>query len=392
MKVLVLNGSFCEIPLIEECHKLGHYVVTTGNMPQLEGHACADEYIKADYSDYKAILDIVRARSIGAVLTCANDFGAITAAYVDEKMGWCRHDTYEHAKRLHQKDLFKDYMMANGYPVPWSKAFASEEDAIQFVKETKSYPVIVKANDLTGGKGVHRADSPDQAVVALQEAFARSRSKHVVVEQFVEGRQQTFVTFLHERKVVAYTGCDSFSYVNPYLIQSETLPSVGIDDVKDELIRIIESIAVDLKLADGIFAFQYMKVGSDVCIFEMMRRPFGNQFLRLVEYNTDFPWHLAQVIVETGGDWAVVRRKPVDKCFCGHFGVMATRNGTLAGYSIPADILSHVYKRFDMKKVGEKINDFENERVTFLHFEYDDAATMQREVATYYNRIKVEVQ
>ena len=30
---------------------MGYYVVTTGNMPDLQGHQFADEYIPADYSD-----------------------------------------------------------------------------------------------------------------------------------------------------------------------------------------------------------------------------------------------------------------------------------------------------------------------------------------------------
>ena len=59
-KVLVLNGSFCELPIIEECHNLGYYVITTGNMPELMAHKYADEYIQADYSDYETILNIVK--------------------------------------------------------------------------------------------------------------------------------------------------------------------------------------------------------------------------------------------------------------------------------------------------------------------------------------------
>ena len=54
-KVLILNGSFCEVPIIKKAKELGYYVVTTGNMPNLVGHQYADEYIPADYSDKEAI-------------------------------------------------------------------------------------------------------------------------------------------------------------------------------------------------------------------------------------------------------------------------------------------------------------------------------------------------
>ena len=57
-KVLILNGSFCEVPIIKKAKELGYYVVTTGNMPNLVGHQYADEYIPADYSDKEAILKL----------------------------------------------------------------------------------------------------------------------------------------------------------------------------------------------------------------------------------------------------------------------------------------------------------------------------------------------
>ncbi|MGM9831111.1 MAG: acetyl-CoA carboxylase biotin carboxylase subunit family protein [Paludibacteraceae bacterium] len=390
-RVLVLNGSFCEIPLIEQCHALGYYVITTGNMSDLIGHDYADEYIAADYSDYEAVLSIVKSHHIDAVLTCANDFGAITAAYIDEHMGWHRRDTFGNAQLLHHKDLFKTYIQQKGYPTPISVVFTEKRKALEYIDTIRSFPVIVKANDLTGGKGILRADDKAQGVIAVENAFQRSRSKHIVIEPYVVGRQQTFVTFLYQKKVIASASCDSFSYVNPYLIQAETLPAKDIDIIRDKLIRIIEEIASDLQLADGIFAFQYIRNGEDLYIIEMMRRPFGNQFLQLVEWNSDFPWHLAQVIVETGGDWGLVQRKQIDRPYCGHFGVMTDRNGKLKGWSIPEDIREHIVNMFVMKHAGDYITDYNNERVAFLHFAYDNYDEMEQAVQTYYQRIKIDL-
>ena len=48
-RVLVLNGSFCEAPIIKKAKEMGMYVITTGNAPNLIGHQYADEYIPADY-------------------------------------------------------------------------------------------------------------------------------------------------------------------------------------------------------------------------------------------------------------------------------------------------------------------------------------------------------
>ena len=394
-KVLVLNGSFCELPIIEECHRQGFYVITCGNMPELMGHQYADEYVCADYSDYTRILEIVRERDIHHVLSCANDFGSITAAYVDEQMGWHHHDTFENATLLHHKDLFKSYIQSKGYPTPISKFFDSEWEAISYVNKNPSFPLIVKANDLTGGKGILKAENTKEAVAAINNAFSRSRSKHILIEPFVTGDQQTFVTFLHDEKVIATSSCDSYSYVNPYLIQAETLPAKNIEDVQHQLVSIIEEMASDLHLSDGIFAYQYIRKGKDFQIIEMMRRPFGNQFLKLVELNSGFPWHQAQVTAETGGDWSFLKgydNRSTAPIYCGHYGIMSDHNGKLVGYNIPATIRKHIIKEFVMKNSGDMITDYMNERISFLHFQYGDYAEMCDEVSTYNREIVVEVE
>ena len=97
-RVLVLNGSFCEAPIIKKAKEMGMYVITTGNAPNLIGHQYADEYIPADYSDKEKVLQIVKDNDIEGVISCANDFGVLTAAYVAEQMGWPGHDKYEIAK------------------------------------------------------------------------------------------------------------------------------------------------------------------------------------------------------------------------------------------------------------------------------------------------------
>ena len=338
-RVLILNGSFCELPIIEECHNQGFYVITTGNMPELMAHKYADEYIQADYSDYETILNIVKEHNIDHILTCANDFGCITAAYVDEKMGWHNHDSFETAKKLHHKNLFKEYIQSKNYPTPYSIVFNNKSDAYKFVNDSIKYPIIIKANDLTGGKGILKAETTEEAYYAIDNAFTKSRTKHILIEPFITGDQQTFVSFIHNKKVIASSSCDSYSYINPYLIQAETLPANDIIDVQEYLISIIEEIAKDLELSDGIFAFQYIRNGKDIQIIEMMRRPFGNQFLQLVEMNSGFPWHRAQVIAETGGDWGFLDDIDISKCkirYCGHYGIMVDKNGILKKCDIAA--------------------------------------------------------
>ena len=49
-KLLMLNASMYEIPLIYAAKELGFYVITTGNNSSAPGHKAADEYAKLKLS------------------------------------------------------------------------------------------------------------------------------------------------------------------------------------------------------------------------------------------------------------------------------------------------------------------------------------------------------
>lgn len=388
-RLLILNGSFCEITLIKEAKKLGYYVITTGNMPDLIGHSYADEYICADYSDKEKILEIVKEKEIDRIVSCANDFGVLTACYVAEKMGWPGHDSYETAVTLHHKDKFKEFTYENDIPSPRSYSFKDKDLALEHIKNVE-YPIIVKANDLTGGKGILKAENLEEAKIAVDNAFFKSRDKNIVIEPYIEGTQHTIVTFLVNKKIVAYSSCNCYSPINPYLIQTEILPADDIDELKDELFGIIEKIATKLNLADGILALQYIKKNGKPYIIETMRRCFGNQFLTVVGMESGFPWEEATVRAETGMDCSGLKCGVPKAKYCGHHGIMATRNGIVKGYSIDPSIEKHIFQKIEMIKPGERLNDYMNERIAYIWYTYEDRDEMIQAAKSFNELIKIE--
>lgn len=370
-KLLILNGSLSEATIIQKAKELGYYVITSGNNPSLIGHSFADEYIEADYSDKEAILKIVQEKGIDKIVSCANDFGVITAAYVAEKLGLPGHDTYETANLLHQKDLFKNFIQNLGIRTPFSVPFSDYESAIEFVK-TAEYPIIVKATDLTGGKGILKAENYHEAVVAINNAFDRSRVNHIVIEPYIVGEQQSLVTFIKDKKIIASVSCDCFSPINPYLIQSELLPGRYFEHMKKELCPVIERICKELNLVDGMLTIQYIIKDGKPYIIELMRRCLGNQFLTVAGAVTGFPWEEALVKAETGMNLDELKyTEPMAK-FTGHHGIMAQQNGIVEKYTIAPEVEKHIFKKIEIMKSGDEINDHFNERVAYIYYAYDN--------------------
>lgn len=370
-KLLILNGSISEVTLIDKAKELSYYVITSGNAPSLIGHSHSDEYIMADYSDKEAILKIVKENNVDRIVSCANDFGVITSSYVAEKMGWPGHDSYETSVLLHQKDLFKEFIQSIGIRTPISKPFSDKESAVEYVQNAE-YPIIVKATDLTGGKGILRANNIDEALAAIDNAFNRSRVKHIVIEPFIEGEQQTIHTFIKDKKVVSSVSNDAFSPINPYLIQAELFPAKGIEKIQDELISFIELICNKLNLVDGMLTLQYIVKDGKPYIIELMRRALGNQYLTVAGVMNGFPWEEALIRAETGMDLSVLKSSSPKAKFAGHHGIMATRNGIIKSYSIPPEIEAHIFKKIEMVKPGGRIDDYMNERIAYIYYTYDN--------------------
>ena len=159
--------------------------------------------------------------------------------------------------------------------------------------------------------------------------------------------------------------------INPYLIQSETLPARGIEKIQDELHLFIEQICAALQLVDGMFTLQYIVKDGEPYVIEMMRRCLGNQFLTVAGKVTGFPWEEALIRAETGMPIdEIVIDNPVAS-FAGHHGIMGEKNGKIRGYHIDKELQSHVFQTIEMIKPGDSINDYMNERVAYIYYAFD---------------------
>ncbi|MBR0514232.1 MAG: ATP-grasp domain-containing protein [Clostridia bacterium] len=388
-KVLILNGSFCETPVIKKAKEMGFYTISTGNDPTLEGHSFSDEYIHMDYSDKENILSLIMSHSIDGVISCANDFGTITTAYVNDKMGWIGRDSLENVLLLHHKDRFKAYCAAKDIPSVISHSFTEKETLLAYARNC-DYPIIIKANDLTGGKGIQKAENFQEAISAAEYAFSASRAKNVLVEPFIIGTQHAVDAFIANGKIIASTSCNCISSINPYLIQTETYPCIYEEDIKP-ICQIIQNMVDDLHLADGVFTVQYMRNSNGIYILEVMRRLTGNLSFTLYEKASGFPWYEGYILSQLGLPCDHLKSAAPEAKYCGHHGIFARGNGIIEDYEIPSDIQRHIYQLVELKKRGERIQNYMFERIASFFYTYDSHEEMNHDAKEFFNRVVVHM-
>ncbi len=391
-KILLLGGGHAEIPLIQAAHELGWYVITTGNAREGLGHPYADKNVFADFSDKDAMLELAKSEGVQAVCSGCNDFALLSTVYVCEKLGLPGHDSYATSLKIHHKDKYRALATRLGIPTPRALVVRSAADFETAITQL-TFPIIVKPVDLTGGKGIHRAATADEARVAYKDACSRTRQDHIVVEEFVQGSNHGFSAMLVKGKVAFAFSDNEQYYINKYMVSGANSPSTSSDKTLAMLREYSERIAQELHLVDGILHIQYIeRADGTPIIIEICRRPPGDLYIKFVKYATgvDYPKFIVQA--ETGEDISSIADVPTQGFWLRHCIMSDCQageqtatgdicKGIVRDVTFAPEIQGNIVEKFLWYKPGEVITDKLIYKAGIVFFKFDTLAEMQYKTA-----------
>lgn len=374
-KMLFVNGSYNEIPLIRAAHELGMYVITSGNDRNGAGHAYADKYVPCDYSDKDAILQIASSEQVDAICSCGNDLGAISASYACEKLGLPGHDTYQNTRFFHEKDQFKQLCEKLKLNTPKSRAFSNIEEAIKFLADA-DFPLMIKPSDLGGGKGITVVRSREDAISAIEKAYELSKIKKILVEEYVEGTQHGFTCFIKAGKVRFAYMTDDYSYLNPYMVwlaiphdEPEIYARIVID---------VEKMATELQMVDGMLTIQYLKKDGKPYYIETMRRCLGNMHYKCISWDYGVDIYKLFIANEAGLETEDYLSQIGNRKSASAFmGIYADRNGKFRGYSIADAWKPYLRDTMIIEDIGFNIDNYLAEKIGMLYFSIPEDKSIQ---------------
>lgn len=375
-KALLLCTSHNDLGLIRALKKMGYFIVATGNKENSPGQKWVDKYIQADYSDKELILSIACEEQIDAICQCCNDYGVYTAAYVAEKLALPGYDSYETTLILHNKDKFKKFAKEHNIFTPVSDSFEDRTAAYKAI-EAMQFPVIVKPTDASAGNGITKVLRKENAWQAIDGAFEKSRAKRIVIEQYIEGTQHGFCTFLVNQKVVACCTNNEYSILNPYRVEIDTYPADKWEEVYPILVEQIEKIAQILNLKDGIFHLQFILQDGKPWIIEVMRRILGNMYSVPANMLTGIDWDYWETRAKCGLDCTGIPRNTIQEGFFAYKAILADKEGRVDHINIPESYNKYLFDVFLLHKEGDIITDHKREPIGFLFMMFSDQEEMK---------------
>ena len=103
------------------------------------------------------------------------------------------------------KSFAKSFLARHGIPTARHETFDRLAPAADYVR-SRGAPIVVKADGLAAGKGVTVARTVDQAVAALESALRDgafgTAGERVVVEDFLEGEEASFICLVDRDRTV----------------------------------------------------------------------------------------------------------------------------------------------------------------------------------------------
>jgi phosphoribosylamine--glycine ligase len=136
------------------------------------------------------------AKTIGVDLVVVGPEAPLVAGIADalQKAGIpCFGPSAEGAKLEGSKSYAKSLMVRNNVPTAAYRVYSSVEEARGYLQTLETYPVVVKADGLAGGKGVSVCISREEGNRALSEAMEQRKfgdsGSTIVIEEFLRGEE-----------------------------------------------------------------------------------------------------------------------------------------------------------------------------------------------------------
>jgi biotin carboxylase len=231
MTILILGAGIMQEPGIRIARNLGWRVVVADGNPRALARDRADRFEVVDLKDREGLLALARdcaaTTGLDGIFTAGTDFSA-SVAWVAERMG-LPGISYETALRATDKCLMREAFSRHAVPSPRFACWTGDTDPGALATGGLGFPLVVKPVDNMGARGVRRVDSAAELSQACTAALALSRTRKVIIEQFMDGPELSLDAIVFKGRVTVCGIADRHICFPPSFVEmGHTMPT-GLD-------------------------------------------------------------------------------------------------------------------------------------------------------------------
>lgn len=333
-------------------------------------HQYSDASFYIDYSNRDALLRLVESEKFDYIVPTCNDYSYMSCAWFAKQWGYSGFDGFDVASIIHNKNKFR--LFTQQYSLPAPRANWQNGDAPIDVSGLK-YPLLVKPVDSFSGRGVTKVLDVSQIEVAVEAARQASRSREIVLEEFVDGALHSHSAFIHDQEIVVDFFVDEFCIVYPYQVNCSNHPSRLATTIQGSVRATMLQVVKLLGLQDGLLHTQFMVKGDQYWIIECMRRCPGDLYGSLIERSTASRYMDYYVRPFIGEVISCSSKTEVYKPIGRH--TISAQN-PMATYTFTHTIPASRVQITPLKNSGERMEAAPFDKLAILFAEFQDESTM----------------
>lgn len=283
--LVVLGASGDQRFLIKTAQDMGLHVLAFDFDENAAARHEADDFALVSTRDVEALtwhLDDYKAQGhdIAGVITMGSDISQIVAALA-KHLGTPGQDL-EKAMDTVDKVRMKDRFKAAGVPIPWYQELTSFAD-LEAVMATRGDALILKPVDRSGSRGVVDLRGAKDVRALYDEARDLSFEHRVMVEELLEGPQQSTETIMYQGRGITPGFSDRNYEMNekmrPQIMENGGVVPTRLAEadrlaVEDLLVR----SALALGIRDGVAKGDAVLTADGPKMIEMASRLSGGDF------------------------------------------------------------------------------------------------------------------
>ena len=224
---------------------------------------------------------------------------------------------------------------------------------------------LLKPSDSTSGMGISKVNFKEKIYIIkekISNAFNNSKSRTILIEEFIAGTNHGFSTFIKDGKIVFHFIDNEHYYINKYMVSGASSPS-DISSVTVALLyKEIEKIISLLNLKDGILHVQFILKNQTPYILEICRITPGDLYIKLVKYATGINYPAYIVKAFTGMDISAINNDNNDSRLITRHCIMSKSQGKVNDIIFHDDIKKNIIDQIMFWSKNEQVVDFLNKK------------------------------
>lgn len=199
-RLLVQGAGRGNLGIVQSAKKYGVYTAITGMGGDYPCTPLADVNCYANIADPDAVLKVAQEQKVDGAVICCSDTGLKAIGRVNDVMGLTGL-TEKSADESSNKFLMKERLVEAG--VRTAQFFRlHSEDELHAAVENIGYPVIIKATDLQGSRGICIVRDESNLVSSFNEVMSLTHKDYCIIEEFLVGEEYGAQSFVYHGEVL----------------------------------------------------------------------------------------------------------------------------------------------------------------------------------------------